>query len=531
MNNEINHFTEKGFLISPELFDKINFIDCEKLLGKLSSEIVVVNEDLVKSIEDNKQKDLNWASFDDAKVLLEKTGISEEYDAFLDVILERLVETTFVENNVVQDVIEKGDSESGVVVLRSFNDPSKKMCVEDFVSLFNNRYRTLKEILCGRLELKDAISISRALNKNNERVALIGIVDNKRITKKDNTLLELEDLSGRINVLINRNRNELREVVKEIVLDEVIGITGNISNGFVFVDKVFFPEVPPIKELKKSPFEEYAIFISDLHVGGKTFLEAEFNRFLDWLNGKSEDEEQVKLVEKIKYLFIVGDLIEGIGIYPGQENDLKIKDYKEQYRSLVELLKKIPERINIILCPGNHDAVRLDEPQPPLGKEVIGELLERGNVFSVSNPSLVNIGATKEFPGFDVLIYHGGSFTYYADAVDEIRLKGGVTRADLVMKFLLRKRHLAPTHTSTLYLAGGKDNLVINKVPDFLVSGHIHRCTIANYNNILMLNCGCWFPQSDYQEKRGIEPEPARAIAVNLHTMDCKIFYFGNESQ
>ncbi|MEK6856826.1 MAG: DNA polymerase II small subunit, partial [Nanoarchaeota archaeon] len=140
-------------------------------------------------------------------------------------------------------------------------------------------------------------------------------------------------------------------------------------------------------------------------------------------------------------------------------------------------------------------------------------------------------GATKDFPGFDVLIYHGSSFTYYADAIDEIRLKGGVTRADLVMRFLLRKRHLAPTHTSTLYLAGSKDNLVINKVPDFLVSGHIHRCTVSSYNNILMLNCGCWFPQSDYQEKRGIEPEPARAIVVNLHTLDCKIIYFGDESQ
>ena len=363
---------------------------------------------------------------------------------------------------------------------------------------------------------------------------MIGIVENKRVTKNDNLLIELEDLSGKINVLINKNKNELRDVAKEIVLDEVVVITGNINDGFVFADKIFFPEIPLTKELKKNPIEEYAVFISDLHVGSKSFLEEDFNKFLDWLNSKdinlNANGKKID-VDKIKYLFIVGDLIEGIGIYPSQEKDLKIKDYYQQYRKLSELLERIPKKVNVILCPGNHDAIRLDEPQPPLGKEFLGDFLERENVFSVSNPALVNIGATNNFSGFDVLIYHGGSFPYYADSVDDIRLKGGVTRTDMIMKLLLRKRHLAPTHTSTSYIAGSKDNLVINKVPDFFISGHLHRCSVANYNNVIMLNCSCWFPQSDYQEKRGIEPEPSRAILVNLHTMESKIIYFGNENE
>ena len=526
MNNELKYFADKGFLISPELLDKINFIDKEKILGNLSNNIVVINEDLVRCIEEDKKKELNWISFDDARVLLEKKGLDEEYNAFLDIIFERAE----LNGNGAEIFLEQEDNESGVVVLQSYNEKSKKMTVEDFVALFNNRYRMLKEILCNRIELRDAVSISRIINKNNERVALIGVVDNKRITKNDNLLLELEDLSGKINVLINKNKAELREVAKEIVSDEVIGVVGNVSDGFVFADKIFFPDIPVTKELKKSPIEESAIFISDLHVGSKNFLEDDFNRFLDWLNLKNGDGIRNNS-EKIKYLFIVGDLIEGIGVYPGQENDLKIKDYYLQYRKLSELLKRIPEEIKIILCPGNHDAVRLDEPQPILGKELLGDFLERENVFSVSNPALVNIGATKDFSGFDVLIYHGGSFPYYADTIDDIRLKGGVTRVDLIMRFLLRKRHLAPTHTSTSYLAGSKDNLVVSKVPDFFISGHLHRCSVANYNNVIMLNCGCWFPQSDYQEKRGIEPEPSRAILVNLHTMESKILYFGDESK
>lgn len=525
MKKWVSYFADNGFLISPELLDKIDFIDNERIVNSLNKNLAVINEDLVKGAEEDKNKELNWINFDEARVLFEKKGYNEEYNAFLDVILERKVE---VEGNGAENFLEQEDTEGGVVVLQSYNEKSKKISVEDFVALINNRYKLLREILSNRIELRDAASISRMINKSNEKVALIGVVDSKRVTKNDNLLLELEDLSGRINVLINKNRAEMKEIAKEIVLDEVIGVTGNINNGFVFADKIFFPDIPLTKELKKGPVEEYAVFISDLHVGSKNFLENDFRRFLDWLNAR--DGIRNGIATKVKYLFIVGDLIEGVGVYPGQENDLKVKDYREQYRKFSELIDEVPNNIKIILCPGNHDAVRLDEPQPVIGKELLGNLLDRENIFSVSNPSLVNIGATKDFLGFDVLIYHGGSFPYYADVVDEIRLKGGVTRADLIMKLLLKKRHLAPTHTSTSYLAGNKDNLVISKVPDFFISGHLHRCSVANYNNILMLNCGCWFPQSDYQERRGLEPEPSRAIVVNLQTMETKILYFGNEN-
>jgi len=527
MKKMVSYFADNGFLISPELLDKIDFIDNKKIVNSMNKNLVVINEELVRYVERDKNKEINWINFDEARVLFEKKGADEEYNTFLDVILERKIET---EGNGSESFFEHEDVDGGVVVLQSYNEKSKKMGVEEFVALFNNRYKVLKDILSNRVELKEAVSINRIINKNNEKVALIGIVDKKRVTKNDNLLLELEDLSGRINILINKNRTDMKDIAKEIVLDEVIGVTGNLSNGFVFADKVFFPDIPLTKELKKSPIEEYAVFISDLHVGNKNFLEDDFYNFLNWLNGRDGNELQKEIAMKVKYLFMVGDLIEGIGIYPNQENDLKVKDYREQYRKFSELIDNIPNNIKIILCPGNHDAVRLDEPQPVMGRELLGNLLDRENIFSVSNPALVNIGATKDFPGFDVLIYHGGSFTYYADVVDEIRLKGGVTRADLIMKLLLKKRHLAPTHTSTSYLAGSRDNLIISKIPDFFISGHLHRCSVANYNNIMMLNCGCWFPQSEYQERRGLEPEPSRAIIVNLQTMETKILFFGNES-
>ncbi len=490
--NVVEFFAEKGYLLEPEFLEKLpEDFDKEELLEYLEGkDVIVVDDELLKSFIEESGKE---------KKIEEKEIIEEK-------------------------VIEKNE-----IIVTSFDERSKKIEVGDFVSYFKSRYNALKEILQTRMELKEAVSINRVRDKNNEKICLIGIVNEKRTTKNENVLLELEDLSGKISVLINKNKFELFNLSKELVLDEVIGIVGNVSDNFVFVDELFFPDVPVTKELKKLNKEEYAVFISDLHVGGKDFLKEEFGKFLNWIKGENGTEEQKEIVDKVKYLFIVGDLIEGVGIFPGQEKELEITDYFEQYKEFSRLIKEVPKRIKIIVCPGNHDALRLDEPQPAMGKDLMGDLLEEENIISVSNPAWVNIGKTEDFPGFDILMYHGGSFPYYADVVEGIRLAGGQQRADLIMKFLLKKRHLAPTHTSTSYFAGSKDHHVIDKLPDFFVSGHIHRCSVGSYRNITMLNCSCWFPQSDYQEKRGLVPEPSKAMVVNLQTRDVKVINFGEE--
>ena len=171
--------------------------------------------------------------------------------------------------------------------------------------------------------------------------------------------------------------------------------------------------------------------------------------------------------------------------------------------------------------------MRIAEPQPPLYKDFAEAVWKLPNVTMVSNPAYVNIHKTEKFPGIDVLMYHGFSFTHYADAVESIRSAGGQARSDLIMKYVLQRRHLAPTHKSTLYLPDPhKDSLVIDKVPDFFVSGHIHRASASNYRNVTMLNCSSWLRKTEYQEKVGLHPQPGRAILVNLQTRKVKILKF-----
>ncbi|GAG30723.1 unnamed protein product, partial [marine sediment metagenome] len=71
-----------------------------------------------------------------------------------------------------------------------------------------------------------------------------------------------------------------------------------------------------------------------------------------------------------------------------------------------------------------------------------------------------------------------------------------------------------------------KDHLVIDELPDFFITGHIHRVSCSNYKNISMINCSCWVSQSSDQAKRGIIAEPARVPIVNLKTRKMKIIRF-----
>ncbi len=109
-----------------------------------------------------------------------------------------------------------------------------------------------------------------------------------------------------------------------------------------------------------------AVFISDTHVGSDTFLEPAWNRFADWLADSD-----------YSYLLIAGDLVDGIGIYPGQDAELHIKNIYEQYDAFGAMMQDLPSRMKIIISPGNHDVVRGAEPQPVLPEQFTQNVPEK----------------------------------------------------------------------------------------------------------------------------------------------------------
>ena len=516
LKENVSFFLKKKILMSFDILNdpKLNKEGILDLIKKKKKEdqFLVLSSDTKKILENNGRIDINWRDLEKARALFEKKKNIKTCPALL------------------QNIDSKKKDEKKVKVLFSYEEElkNKKKKEQDVVSYFNKRYNSLRKILQNRVELQNTISINRLLQKKNkEEVAVIGMVSDIETTKNNNLFIKVEDPTASIKIFINKNKPELFNQAKDITYDEVIGVKGVYNEKIIYTNSLFPPDIPLGKELKKCEEECYTVFLSDLHVGSTKFLPEQFNNFIKWINGEFGNEMQKEISKKVKYIFIAGDLIDGLGIYPGQESELNIKDIYKQYEECANLLKKIPSNISIIICPGNHDAMRLSEPQPPLYEDFAQPMFELTNVFLVSNPSLINIHSSGDFPGFDVLIYHGYSFDYYVANIDSIRNQGGYDRADLIMKFLLKKRHLAPAYSSTLYMLGkDKDPLVIERIPDFFVTGHIHKTSVSNYRNITLICGSCWQSKTPFQEKVGHHPEPCRVPVVNLKTRKVKILKF-----
>lgn len=301
-----------------------------------------------------------------------------------------------------------------------------------------------------------------------------------------------------------------------------MGFKGSGNREILFINDLIFPDTV-LQEKKNSPVDESVLFIGDLHYGSKRFLEKGFLKFIDYLNCKVPNTPEA---EKVKYLFVVGDIITGIGNYPNQEKDLEIKDLEEQFSGFANLLGKIRRDITIIISPGNHDGVRLMEPQPMIDEKYAWPLYNLKNVILTTNPASVNIGAKLNFPGFNILTYHGFSFFHYARSIPHLMKQKAINKPEVIMEYMLKNRHLAPTHTSTQYFPLEKDSHFIRKIPDIFVSAHTHKSAISYHNNILMVSTSCWEAMTPYQEKFGNEPDHCKVPMFNLKTRAVKILDF-----
>ncbi len=537
----IENFLDKNYLVSPDFFD--DYDEDEEILFKLNGRTnpLVLNKDLCFILKkNNKILEINWLEFEKSRVLLEKGRDSKIYQSFLDILLYNVnEEKKQVIDNIIEEIkkpesviiVDKDKIIPNVTVLDNFNfDNLEEKDVNSFVSHYKFRYNALKDILVQRAELNNVVSINKVLNrKDKSPLGIIGLIQDKKKTQNGHILLQLEDPTGVITVLINKDRDHVFRLAENLVLDEAIGITGVGNGEIVFCDNIYFPDIPLTKEIKKSPEDVAVAFISDIHVGSKNFLEKEFVKFIQWLNAEKGDKKQIESAKKIRYLFLIGDLVEGVGVYPDQFDNLTIKDVAKQYDRLAEYLDMIRKDIYLIVSPGDHDALRLEHPQPVLDKKIASKLWDLKNIVMVSNPAFVNIHSSQNFPGFNILMYHGHGYHYYMGSVDPLKMKDVSHNPRHVMSFLLQKRHLAPTHTSTIYVPDHKeDPLVMKRVPDIFVSGHLHKSDVSSYNNVITINSSCWQSQTDFEIKVGNFPDPCKVPVLNLKTREVEVLDFND---
>ncbi len=381
---------------------------------------------------------------------------------------------------------------------------------QDFVKLFRDRYNVLRKILrLQRREMINSIPMNR-IKKSMSDVQLIGIVKNVKTTVNGHRLIEIEDETGTATLMALKNNTETFHIANEVMLDEIIGVVGRISkNGdLIIVKNIVFPDIKVRHNTKQAESPVCAAFLSDIHIGSKMFMEDEFNSFLKWINGGLGNSRQKDVASKIKYLVLPGDLVDGIGIYPNQEQELSITNIHQQYEALAKQLELIPDHITIILQPGNHDAVRPAEPQPTFEKE-IQDLFSGKEFIFVGNPCYFSLH------GVEVLSYHGQSLLDFSTNIQYLNYNEPTE----VMKVMLKKRHLAPAYGGYTPLAPEhSDYMIIDKVPDIFVTGHVHISNIDNYRGVTLINASSWQSQTSYQKMLNFIPDSAKLPITNLET-------------
>jgi DNA polymerase II small subunit len=393
-------------------------------------------------------------------------------------------------------------------------DPTKKICttgsIKEYLEYFQDRFKRLKKILRKRMDVKNAVPISIALKApTKSKVNIIGMVTEK-IESKERLFIKIEDLEASATVLVSPNLGkEIIEKSRSLLLDQVICVNAIKGNNDLLIAKDFILPEAPQKAPHKASIPVYAALMSDLHVGSNKFMEKEFNRFLRWLKGDYGNQKLRDIAGHIKYLVVAGDIVDGIGIYPGQLEELTITDIYEQYREAAKLLEKIPEYIEVIIIPGNHDASRKALPQPAIPKDYAEPLHEARKMYSLGNPSTVS------FHEVELLVFHGRSL----DDIAAVAPNVSFDTPDKSMKLMLQSRHIAPIYGERTPIAPEKrDFMVIEKPPDIFHAGHVHVLKCTRYRGTLIVNSGAWQEQTDFQQKMGLVPTPGIVPIVNLQT-------------
>jgi DNA polymerase II small subunit len=360
------------------------------------------------------------------------------------------------------------------------------------------------------MDTKNAVPISVALKAPaKSKVNIIGMVTEKK-ESKERLFVKIEDLESSATVLVSPNLSKgIIEKVRSLLLDQVICVNAIKGNNDLIIAKDFIlPELPQ-KTPHKASIPVFAALLSDLHIGSKNFMEKEFNRFLSWLKGENGNQQLRNIASHTKYLVIAGDIVDGIGIYPGQLEGLAITDIYEQYKKTAEFLEQVPEYIEVIIIPGNHDASRKALPQPAIPKEYAEPLYEARKIHSLGNPSIISLH------GVEVLLFHGRSLDDIAAVVPNVSFD----TPDKSMKLLLQGRHLAPIYGERTPIAPEKrDFMVIDRIPDIFHAGHVHVLKCNRYRGTLIVNSGAWQNQTDFQQKMGLVPTPGIVPIVNLQT-------------
>ncbi len=456
----------------------------------------------------------------DAFSLLSELASNGEVEPVLKAIIdkkeslrkERVILKSDFDEFVLRDDVQSRvavDSHDLAPELEVVTDPTadiKPVEAEDgFKKLFQDRYSHLLGIARQRPDSKNITTIESGKEMRDRDYKIAGLVSSRNSRKGGGVELVLDDPTGTAKLYCGE---EVADSALALPFDSlVVAEVGLGKTGQLYARNLVLPDIPTRKAIGSSR-RVYAVMLSDLHIGSKFFLADDFSRFLAWLNGKLGD---LDIVERIRYVIVAGDIVDGVGVYPGQEFQLSERNLRRQYAMAREFLEQVPKHMKLILVPGNHDPVRQALPQPAVSADVATPLYELENAVHLGGP------ANMKLDGVSFLIYHGRSLDDVIATVPDLTYDRPVQ----AMEVLLKARHLAPTYGKRTALSPeARDMLVIDPVPDVFHAGHVHTLDVGSYRGTLVVNSGTFQGQTPFQANMGLDPICSIVPILNLSTLE-----------
>ncbi len=501
--NLIQYFLKRGFQVNPDALEELlaKQIDCDKFLDyveQISPETVVISKALLLRYQ---------ASFDPEQEQL--NSLEQEVTKTEETELPRITD------QLPAVRAKKAQLRIDIITQVPFRTESQGELI-DFLTLFKDRYARLRQVLLVRPEIRSAIEIRQAMRHPEGGISVIGMIEEVRTTPQGAVMISLEDgKTGDLLTAIISPKNQIAKEARFLFTDTVIGIIGVLKNTddddkprkILFGKEIIKPGVPKYA-FRRGDADELgcAAIIGDLHVGSKHFDETLWKKFLKFLNQQGKEPKYKAIAARISHLLIPGDLVDGVGIFPNQEDELEITNIYDQYKCAAELMNDIPQDIQIVIAPGNHDASRQALPQQVIPKRFCENLISMKNVEMVANPSLFKLGPRK------ILMYHGQGLERVIQ-----QTKATFDQPHQALIEVLEYRHLFPIYgTKTAIAPEHQDYLIIEELPEIVVTGHLHVGKTRVYQGLRLTLSGTFEQASSWLKALNIRPTVGLVPIVDL---------------
>jgi predicted phosphodiesterase len=372
--------------------------------------------------------------------------------------------------------------------------------LNDRIEFYKNRYIILYHMIQfsakkRNLEIESIVTIDHTTAV--EEFLVAGRI-NKIVEGKVYLTLHIEELhkgKSYFYKVIVKNGSEL---TKSLFPGLIVGILLKSYQMYYYLVDLVWPHESirshPSNVINTSE-KKYILALSDIHIGSKLFNEVKFKSCINFINNP---------INKIKYLVIAGDLLDGINTFPNHVEHLDILTYKQQENKVYDWLKQIRSDVIIIISPGNHDNLKgISEPQPIAHPGLDGRLK---NLICVTNPAYLKI------ENLLYLIYHGRSMNSFMRSISTL----SVEKSHEIQMLMCKSGHISPVINSmNISKITKEDSLVIHELPHVFHVGHTHIVDVIHKEGITYVNAGTFQDETDYQKIRGIIPTVGYGVLIN----------------